>query len=285
MSAEMSDSRFSDVLRAPSSGKIYLAEFDPRATPGFDGGKDDGKKALKEMADTLDHLQELLYAHGRAGGERRVLLVIQGMDTSGKGGVCRHVVGQMDPQGVHITAFKRPTPDEMRRGFLWRIRSALPDPGYIGVFDRSHYEDVLVARVNKLVPDDVIERRYDSINSFESEISETGCVFIKVMLHISSDEQRERLTERLDRDDKHWKYNPADVDERKKWDDYQRAYETALERCNTDVAPWYIVPADRKWYRNLAISHLLVEHMQAMDLAWPKAEFDVERERKRLVGT
>ena len=285
MSAEMSDSRFGDVLRAPSSGKIHLAEFDPRATPGFDGGKDDGKKALKEMADTLDHLQELLYAHGRAGGERRVLLVIQGMDTSGKGGVCRHVVGQMDPQGVHIMAFKKPSAEEMRRGFLWRIRSALPEPGYIGVFDRSHYEDVLVARVNDLASPAVIERRYDSINAFEAEIAETGCVFIKVMLHVSSNEQRERLTERLDRDDKHWKYNPADVDERRKWDDYQRAYEIALEKCNTDIAPWYIVPADRKWYRNVAISHLLVEHMQALDLDWPSADFDVAAERNRLANS
>lgn len=275
---------FSELLRIPG-GQVNLSDYGPRDTPGFDGNKKDGKEALAELEDELDRLQERLYAHGRAGGDRRLLIVIQGMDTAGKGGVCRHVVGQMDPQGVEITAFKKPTPDELRRGFLWRIRSALPDPGYIGVFDRSHYEDVLVARVNALAPPEVIERRYESINSFEAEITESGCVIVKVMLHISRDEQRERLAERLDREDKHWKYSPGDVDERRKWDDYQRAYEIALERCNTEVAPWYIVPADRKWYRNLAISHLLIEHLRSLDLAWPKADFDVEHERERLANS
>lgn len=279
--AATSDTMFSELLRVPS-GAVDLSDYDPRDTPGFDGKKKEGKRALEGHKDELDGLQEELYAHGRTGGERRLLLVIQGMDTSGKGGVCRHVVGQMDPQGVEITAFKKPTADEMRRGFLWRIRSALPDPGYIGVFDRSHYEDVLVARVNDLAPPEVIERRYDSINSFEAEISESGCVIIKVVLHISRDEQRERLAERLDRAEKHWKFNPADLDDRLKWDDYRRAYEIALERCNTEVAPWYVVPADRKWYRNLAISHLLIEHLHSMNLDWPKADFDVEHERKRL---
>jgi PPK2 family polyphosphate:nucleotide phosphotransferase len=275
---------FSEFLRIPA-GPVDLSDYEPRDMPGFDGKKKDGKEALTDLQDELDRLQELLYAHGRTGGERRLLLVIQGMDTAGKGGVCRHVVGQMDPQGVEITAFQKPTPEEMRRGFLWRIRSALPDPCYIGVFDRSHYEDVLVARVNCLAPPEVIERRYESINSFEAEITESGCVIVKVMLHISRDEQRERLAERLDREDKHWKYNPADVDARTKWDDYQRAYEIALERCNTEVAPWYVVPADRKWYRNLAISHLLIEHLRSLDLAWPKADFDVEHERKRLAAS
>lgn len=276
-----SEATFSELLRIPS-GQVDLSNYGPRDTPGFDGKKKDGKKALHGLTAELDGLQERLYAHGRTGGERRLLLVIQGMDTSGKGGVCRHVVGQMDPQGVAITAFKKPTADEMRRGFLWRIRSALPDPGYIGVFDRSHYEDVLVARVNSLTPSEVIERRYNTINSFEAEITESGCVIVKVMLHISQDEQRERLAERLERADKHWKYSPGDVDDRRKWDDYQRAYEVALEKCNTDVAPWYVVPADRKWYRNLAISHLLIEHLRGMNLDWPKADFDVDRERNRL---
>jgi PPK2 family polyphosphate:nucleotide phosphotransferase len=276
--------KFSDLLRVPS-GPVNLSDFDTRATPGFDGDKDDGKDALRELEPTLDELQEKLYAHGRSGGDRRLLLVVQGMDTAGKGGVCRHVVGQMDPQGVRITAFKAPTADEQRRGFLWRIRSALPNPGEVGVFDRSHYEDVLVARVNKLATTDVIERRYGSINDFEAEITETGCDIVKVMLHVSFEEQRERLMSRLDRPNKYWKYNPSDVDERKKWDDYRRAYELALENCNSDVAPWHIVPADRKWYRNLAITRLLIEHLEAMQLDWPKADFDVDVEKKRLAAS
>jgi PPK2 family polyphosphate:nucleotide phosphotransferase len=271
-------------LRLPT-GPVDLASIDPRATPGFNGDKLAGKAALGELDATVSELQELLYAQGRTGGQRRLLLVVQGMDTAGKGGVLRHAVGMLDPQGVRIKAFKAPTAEERKRGFLWRIRNALPAPGEVGVFDRSHYEDVLVARVNKLARPDVIERRYDAINKFEQELVDSGCAVIKVMLHISSDEQKARLMERLDRPDKHWKYNPGDVDERAKWGDYQRAYEIALERCNSDAAPWFVVPADRKWYRNLAVTHLLVEHLKDMKLAWPLADFDVKLEKKRLAAT
>jgi PPK2 family polyphosphate:nucleotide phosphotransferase len=271
-------------LRLPA-GPVELASIDPRATPGFNGDKVAGKEALAELDPTVSELQELLYAHGRSGGQRRLLLVVQGMDTAGKGGVLRHAVGRLDPQGVQIKAFKAPTAEERKRGFLWRIRDALPAPGEVGVFDRSHYEDVLVARVNKLARPDVIERRYDAINKFEQELVDSGCAVIKVMLHISSDEQKARLMERLERADKHWKYNPGDVDERAKWGDYQRAYEIALERCNTDAAPWFVVPADRKWYRNLAVTHLLVEHLKGMKLTWPPADFDVKLEKKRLAAT
>lgn len=271
-------------LRLPT-GPVDLASIDPRATPGFNGDKLAGKAALDQLDATVSELQELLYAQGRTGGQRRLLLVVQGMDTAGKGGVLRHAVGMLDPQGVRIKAFKAPTAEERKRGFLWRIRNALPAPGEVGVFDRSHYEDVLVARVNKLARPDVIERRYDAINKFEQELVDSGCAVIKVMLHISSDEQKARLMERLDRPDKHWKYNPGDVDERAKWGDYQRAYEIALERCNTDAAPWFVVPADRKWYRNLAVTHLLVEHLRGMKLTWPLADFDVKLEKKRLAAT
>ncbi len=271
-------------LRLPP-GPVDLSSIDARATPGFTGDKAAGKSALAELAPTVSELQELLFAHGRTGGDRRLLLVIQGMDTAGKGGVLRHAVGLLDPQGVRIKAFKAPTPEERRRGFLWRIRNALPEAGEVGVFDRSHYEDVLVAKVNRLARPDVIERRYEAINRFEQELVDSGCVVVKVMLHISSDEQKARLMERLERPDKFWKYNPADVDERAKWDAYQRAYEIALERCNTDAAPWYVVPADRKWYRNLAVTHLLIEHLRALDLSWPPADFDVKLEKKRLAAT
>jgi PPK2 family polyphosphate:nucleotide phosphotransferase len=271
-------------LRLPA-GPVDLASIDPRATPGFNGDKAAGKTALAELDATVSELQELLYAHGRTGGQRRLLLVVQGMDTAGKGGVLRHAVGLLDPQGVRIKAFKAPTAEERKRGFLWRVRNALPAPGEVGVFDRSHYEDVLVARVNKLARPEVIERRYDAINKFEQDLVDSGCTVMKVMLHISSDEQKARLMERLDRPDKHWKYNPGDVDERAKWGDYQRAYEIALERCNTDAAAWSVVPADRKWYRNLAVTHLLVEHLKGMKLSWPPADFDIKLEKKRLAAT
>jgi PPK2 family polyphosphate:nucleotide phosphotransferase len=271
-------------LRLPA-GPVDLASIDPRATPGFNGDRAAGKTALAELDATVSELQELLYAHGRTGGQRRLLLVVQGMDTAGKGGVLRHAVGLLDPQGVRIKAFKAPTAEERKRGFLWRVRNALPAPGEVGVFDRSHYEDVLVARVNKLARPEVIERRYDAINKFEQDLVDSGCTVMKVMLHISSDEQKARLMERLDRPDKHWKYNPGDVDERAKWGDYQRAYEIALERCNTDAAAWSVVPADRKWYRNLAVTHLLVEHLKGMKLSWPPADFDIKLEKKRLAAT
>lgn len=273
-----------EQLRVPP-GPVELSAIDPQGKPGFDGKKAAGRAELAALAPTLSDLQEQLHAHGFTGGERRLLLVVQGMDTSGKGGVMRHVVGQLDPQGVRIKAFKAPTPEERRRGFLWRTRQAVPMPGQIGVFDRSHYEDVLIARVNRLARPAVIERRYESINNFERELVELGCDVVKVMLHISPDEQRDRLAARLDRPQKHWKYNPGDVDDRQKWDEYQRAYEIALERCNTDEAPWYVVPANRKWYRNLAVSRLLLERLEAMQLGWPAADFDVKLEKKRLAAS
>jgi PPK2 family polyphosphate:nucleotide phosphotransferase len=273
--------RVADLLRVPQ-GPVDLASYDSRSTPGFSGDKVAGKKRLAELAPTLSGLQERLFAHGRTGGRRRVLLVLQGMDTSGKGGTMRHAVGLVDPQGISIKAFKAPTPEEKRRGFLWRIRQALPGPGQLGVFDRSHYEDVLVARVRSLAPAATIERRYDAINDFEAKLVSGGCDVVKVMLHISKDEQRNRLLARLDDPAKHWKYNPGDVEDRLLWDDYQRAYELVLERCNTDAAPWHVVPADRKWYRNWAVTSLLIERFEALGLEWPKTDIDVDTERKRL---
>ena len=180
-----------------------------------------------------------------------MLLVVQGMDTSGKGGIMRHVVGAVDPQGVHVHSFKAPTEEERAHDFLWRIEQALPAPGIIGVFDRSHYEDVLIARVRTLGPGRVVEARYEQINEFERRLAEQGTTVVKVMLHVSDEEQKERLAERLDRPDKYWKYNPGDVDERLLWDAYQEAYQVALTRCSTRAAPWYVVPADRKWYARL----------------------------------
>lgn len=270
-----------ELLRVPP-GSIHLAAVDTRATPGFDGDKTAAKQQLPELAGRLADLQERLYAHGRTGDRRRLLLVLQGMDTSGKGGTVRHVVGSADPAGLSIVSFKAPTKEELGHDFLWRIRKALPGPGFLGVFDRSHYEDVLVVRVKDLVERRVWSRRYASINRFEERLVESGCTIVKVMLHISPDEQRERLLARLDDPTKHWKYRPGDVDERELWPRYQEAYEAALEQCNTETAPWHVVPADRKWYRNWAVSMLVIEHLEAMDMQWPAADFDVDEERARV---
>jgi PPK2 family polyphosphate:nucleotide phosphotransferase len=275
--------RISDLLRVPA-GPVDLSALDTRATPGFDGGKAAGKAALAELGSRLSDLQEQLYAEGVAGGSRSLLLILQGMDTSGKGGVLRHVLGQVDPQGCEIASFKAPTPEELAHDFLWRIRRRLPGPGKLGVFDRSHYEDVLVVRVHDLVARSTWSRRYASVNRFEAQLVERDIRVVKVFLHISKEEQRQRLLARLDNPAKHWKFNPRDVDERARWADYQDAYQAALERCNNDLAPWYRVPADRKWYRDWAIASLLVEQLEDMKLTWPKADFDVEEQRARLLA-
>ncbi|WP_251150861.1 PPK2 family polyphosphate kinase [Cellulosimicrobium sp. Marseille-Q4280] len=272
-----------EVLRAPSG--FDLAAFDRHSTPGFSGDKAAGEALVAHHADELSDLQERLFAEGRSGGSRSVLLVLQGMDTSGKGGIVRHVVGLVDPQGVAHRSFGVPTPEELRHHFLWRIRRALPRPGHIGVFDRSHYEDVLVARVDSLVPDDVLEKRYDEINRFEEKVVSSGTTIVKVALLVSFEEQRARLGERLERPDKFWKYNPSDVDSRSKWPAYQDAYQTVLDRTNTEIAPWHVIPADRKWFARLAVSELLLDALRRFDLGWPPADFDVEVEKRRLAAT
>jgi PPK2 family polyphosphate:nucleotide phosphotransferase len=273
--------RVSDLLRAPTSG-LDLAAVDTRATPGFEGGKTEGREALPQLGAELAGLQEQLYANGRTGGNRKVLLVLQGMDTSGKGGTVGHVLGQVDPAGVLIAAFKRPTPEELAHDFLWRVRRRLPEAGMLGVFDRSHYEDVVTVRVLKLADKRTWTRRYGSIERFEASLAQDGTTLVKCFLHISADEQKARLLARLDDPTKHWKYNPADLDNRVLWDEYMSAYGEAIERTSTDVAPWYVVPADRKWYRNWAISTLLLEALGGLGLAWPTAAFDVDAERRRL---
>ncbi|KQQ28183.1 PPK2 family polyphosphate kinase [Frondihabitans sp. Leaf304] len=261
---------------------VRLADIDPGSTPGFDGDKKYGVQALESGAEQLSELQEKLFADSRAGGRKSVLLVLQAMDTAGKGGIVRHVVGAVDPQGVAHHAFKRPTEEELAHDFLWRVRNQLPDAGMIGVFDRSHYEDVLIGRVRSLVAPEVIESRYDEINAFEAEVAASGTTIVKVMLHISSDEQKARLGERLERPDKFWKYNPGDVDERLVWNDYQEAYEIALRKTSTEVAPWFVVPADKKWFARVAVQRLLIGALRGLDLDWPAADFDIETEKVRL---
>jgi PPK2 family polyphosphate:nucleotide phosphotransferase len=270
-----------DHLRLPQ-GPVDLTAIDTRATPGFSGDKEEGERVLLDLGPELAELQERLFAEGTAGSTRNVLLVLQGMDTSGKGGTLRHTVGLVDPQGVRIHSFKAPTKEELAHDFLWRIENALPGPGYVGVFDRSHYEDVLIVRVRQLAPADEVERRYGAINEFERRLVDGGTTIVKCMLHISAEEQKERLEARLDDPTKHWKYNPKDLDERALWPAYREAYEIALERTNTDYAPWHVIPADRKWYRNLAIGRLLHQALEELDPQWPAADFDVAVEKQRL---
>lgn len=271
-----------EVLRAGSG--FDLAGLDRSSTPGWPGDRDDAEEHTAARGERLSELQELLFAHGRTDGTRSVLLVLQGLDTAGKGGIVRHVLGAVDPQGVALRSFGVPTPEERAHHYLWRIRAALPRPGYIGVFDRSHYEDVLVVRVDELVPPDVWGARYDEINAFEAEVAAAGTVIVKAMLAISPEEQAARLRERLERPDKHWKYNPGDLDVRAKWPAYEEAYQAVLDRTSTDVAPWYVIPADRKWYARLAVTELLVHALEGLDLSWPAADFDPATELARLAA-
>jgi PPK2 family polyphosphate:nucleotide phosphotransferase len=276
--------RVSDLLRLPI-GPVDLAAMETNATPGCDGSKSTGRKALALLGPRLADLQERFFAEGRSGGSRRLLLVLQGMDTSGKGGTLRHVVGQVDPQGVTIRSFKAPTREELTHDFLWRIKRALPEPGMFGVFDRSHYEDVVVVRVRNLVEPRTWRRRYATINRFEQSLVADGTTVVKCFLHISKQESRDRLLGRLDAPDKVWKFNPGDIDSRGEWDALTEAYSEALERCNTELAPWHVIPADRKWYRNWAITNILVEQLEAMKVTWPPAEFDVQEQRHRLLSS
>ena len=249
-----------------------LSAIDARATPGVKSRKK-AEAALAGDSEEFASLQERLYAEGT----RAIVLLLQGMDTCGKDGTVKHVVGQVNPAGLRITSFKQPTPAELKHHFLWRVSRALPEPGYLSIFNRSHYEDVLIVRVHNLAP---WEGRYDEINRFEAK---AGVTLIKCMLHISGDEQRARLLARLDDPNKRWKFNEGDLAERAHWDDYAAAYQDALARCDADAAPWYVVPADRKWYRNWAIQQLLLETLREIDPKYPAREdLDVPALVKRL---
>lgn len=271
-----------EQLRVPS-GPVRLADHDPGEHRGVPSGKAGKPKNLVTDSEALGGLQERLHAEALGGGARRsVLLVLQGTDTAGKGGVVTHVFSSFQPLGVEYTGWKKPTVEEAAHHFLWRIRKRLPRPGIIGVFDRSHYEDVLVPRVHGYADAAEIETRYREINAFEQELVDGGTAVIKCMLHISRETQGERLAARLDDPSKYWKFNPGDLSERVHWDDYQRAYEAALTACNTDAAPWYLVPADSKKYRNWAIAQLMQETLTAMDPQYPPPEFDIEEQKAAL---
>ena len=264
---------------------ITLADINPDSTPGFTGGKKEGERVFADGAAEFADLQERLFAESRFGSNRRLLLVLQAMDTAGKGGIVDHVLGQVNPQGVQAFSFKSPTDEEKAHDFLWRIRRQLPEAGHIGVFDRSHYEDVLIHRVRGFSTPETIEERYGLIRSFEEELVADGVTIIKVMLHISPEEQKARLTERLADPNKHWKFNPGDIDERQLWPAYMEAYQVAIERTDAPAAPWHVVPANHKWYARLTVQGLLVDALRSLDLQWPAADYDVAEQQARLAAS
>jgi PPK2 family polyphosphate:nucleotide phosphotransferase len=245
--------------------EVTLGSIDPRKVD-FLGDEGDVRARLAADVEAIDRLQDRLYGEGK----RALLVVLQGTDTSGKDGTIRGVFNATGPLGVTVTAFKRPSEEELAHDFLWRVHMAAPRRGTIGLFNRSHYEDVLVGRVRNLAPKDVIEARYDQINAFEHMLTQNGTVILKFMLHISKEEQAERLQERLDDPTKNWKFNAGDLEDRKLWGAYQKAYETALSRCSTAHAPWHIVPADRKWARNAIVAAIVRDTLETMDPSYPK---------------
>jgi len=268
-------------LRLPA-GPVHLSDLETGVLDFGPQSKTDAAEAMLHIGPRLAELQERLYAQATQGSRESLLLILQGMDTAGKDGVTNHVVGPVDPGGLELASFKSPTAEELAHDFLWRIRKRVPSAGRIGVFNRSHYEDVLIVRVHELVPKEVWSKRYALINSFERELVRQDVTVVKCFVHVSKDVQRERLLARLDDPTKYWKYNPADVDERGRWDTYQDAYAEALRRCNTVGAPWYVIPADKKWYRNWLVASLLEEKLAEIDPRFPPADYDIEAERRRL---
>jgi PPK2 family polyphosphate:nucleotide phosphotransferase len=258
-----------DKLQVHPRTAVKLADWDPGDTLGFD--KDAARDKVAQSMARLDELQYLMYAEHR----HALLVVLQGMDGAGKDGTIRHVMTGLNPQGCRVTSFKAPSPEELDHDFLWRVHQAVPRRGDIAIFNRSHYEEVLIARVRQLVPKDVWSSRYDHINRFEQLLTDSGVVIVKLFLHISRDEQRQRFEERLHDATKQWKLSPSDFEDRKYWDDYVGAYEDVLTRCSTREAPWFIVPANKKWLRNFVVSHILVETLEALEMRFPKPSFDL----------
>lgn len=258
--------------RVKPGGQVRLDEWDHEDLKGFDGSKKDAEDRLEQLRLRLEKLQELLYAQHL----HKLLIVLQGMDTSGKDGTIRHVFQGVNPQGVRVARFGPPTPEELDHDYLWRVHRHTPAKGEMTIFNRSHYEDVLVVRVHALVPKPVWERRYQEINDFEQMLVEEGVTILKFFLHISRAEQKKRLQERLDDPTKHWKFSLADEKERKLWPEYRKAYEDALERTSTKWAPWHIIPADHKWYRNLVVATILTDTLRGLKMKYPKPSAEVE---------
>ncbi len=261
----------SQPLTLPPGTRFNLADFDPGYTNGYEDKKA-AKKQTKKNLERLHALQEMLYAQGKHG----LLIVLQAMDAGGKDGAIEHVMGAFNPQGVIVRPFKTPTEEELAHDFLWRVHKVTPRRGMIGIFNRSHYEDVLVVRVKDLAPEAVWSKRYDHINAFERLLADSGITIVKFFLHISKEEQKERLLDRQMTPDKQWKFSPGDLEDRNHWDSYMAAFEDALTRCNTEYAPWYVIPANRKWYRNIAISEILIHTLEKLDMRYPDPPSDIE---------
>jgi PPK2 family polyphosphate:nucleotide phosphotransferase len=259
-----------DRFRVKPGSRVHLSQWDPQAKDGFPDSKEERVRQLAGLAGKVDALQDLLYAQNR----HKLLIVLQGMDTAGKDGTIRHVFAEVDPLGVRAVNFRAPVGEELEHDFLWRVHRQVPRRGEIAIFNRSHYEDVLITRVHGWIDLDECRRRYAHINGFERTLVENGMTIVKFFLHISKEEQRERLQARLDDPDKHWKFNPKDLEERKRWDDYLRAYEDALSATSTQQAPWYIVPANSKSTRNLIVSSILIETLKGLEMAYPPVAFD-----------
>jgi len=263
---------FSKELLATPGKKIKLDKWDPEDTLGWEKNHK-MKASLDKAIEKLDSLQYLLYAEHK----RALLIVLQGLDAAGKDGTIRHVMSGVNPQGCRVASFKQPTAEELRHDFLWRVHKAVPPTGDIGIFNRSHYEDVLVARVHNLVPKDVWSQRYDEINDFERTLAENNVKIVKFFLHISKGEQKDRFQQRIDDKDRQWKISEADFAERKYWEDYTKAYEAALTNCSKAHAPWYVIPSNKKWFRNLAVSHIIVETLEELHMKFPAPTVDVSK--------
>ncbi len=259
-------------LRVKPGKRVNLKDYDPEKTFGYKKNDKLLAKLEKDLAH-LDQLQYMLYAENK----HALLVVLQAVDTAGKDGTIRHVMTGMSPQSCKVASFKTPTPEESAHDYLWRVHKVVPERGEVGIFNRSHYEDVLVVRVHDLVPKAIWSKRYDQINHFEHLLYENGVAIVKLFLHISKKEQRERLEQRLDDPDKRWKLSLSDFKERQFWDDYQKAYEEAITRCNTEDAPWYIIPSNHKWFRNFAVSRILVDTLERLNMKFPKATVDISQ--------
>ena len=251
---------------------LSLAERDPRDTTGAPGGQKDPKALLEDLGVELAGLQERLYAESK----QALLVVLQAIDAGGKDGTVKHVFRGVNPQGVRVTSFKQPSPEELAHDFLWRIHANVPPHGYLGIFNRSHYEDVLIVRVHHLVPESVWRPRFHHIDHFEALLRDADIRVVKLFLHISREEQAARLRARLADPTKRWKFNPGDLAERARWDDYQAAYEEAIQRTSSEHAPWYVIPADRKWFRNWAVSRIVIETLEDMDPRYPEPAADLD---------
>ncbi|KAB7788388.1 PPK2 family polyphosphate kinase [Bifidobacterium cebidarum] len=286
--AERASDLLSSVWSLPPAQRLMftesmnLTDVDPDSMPGFEGTKADGERFIEVSADDLARYQMLMYANGVRGSKRRLLIVLQGMDASGKGGIVRHVFSQGNPMGMHYKGFGKPTEDELRHDFLWRVDRELPQPGWISIFDRSHYEDVVMPHVYGTYPESVWRPRYERINEFEAKLADDGCSIIKIFLMSSKEEQRKHFLGRLEDPTKYWKFDISDLDARDRWDEYMNAWQEVFTLTSTEAAPWYLVPADNRWYSRAVVSELLRDAMRGMNQQWPELNVDPDAARQRL---